>query len=332
MRFGTFLHGLQYPGADHGEALRGLVEAAVASEAAGFDEVWLAEHHFIPLGVCPQAATLAGHLLGRTTRISVGTAVSVLSSQHPVALAEQAALLDQVSGGRFALGVGRGGPWVDLEVFGTGLPRFERGFAEALDLLVRWLTSERVAADGEFFRFREVRVVPQPATRPHPPIRVACTSAATLDIAAARGLPVLLGMELDDRQRRELLDRYTATAQRHGHDGAADHAAVVLGFVARSRAEAEQVLRPALLEWLERGVGAYVSLVPRSAGRDLAAYVDRLLALSPIGSEGECCERLAEIAAGTGLDHVLLFPEGAGSREATLDNLAHLANAVSGMG
>jgi alkanesulfonate monooxygenase SsuD/methylene tetrahydromethanopterin reductase-like flavin-dependent oxidoreductase (luciferase family) len=73
----------------------------------------------------------------------------VPAAWHPVALAEQAALLDQVSAGRFLLGVGRGGPWVELEVFGTGLERYERGFAEGLDLLLAALSGRPVSAAGE---------------------------------------------------------------------------------------------------------------------------------------------------------------------------------------
>ena len=99
----------------------------------------------MPYGVCPSAVTLAGLLLGRTRRIRVGTAVSVLPNAHPVALGEQAALLHLASGGRFSLGVGRGGPWVDLEVFGTGLDAYEKDFPESLDLLLRWLREPRVA-------------------------------------------------------------------------------------------------------------------------------------------------------------------------------------------
>lgn len=104
--------------------------AAVAAEDAGFGDVWVAEHHFRSYGICPSAITLAGYLLGATRRIAVGTAVSV-STQHPVTLAEQAALLDQVSGGRFRLasaGVARGSTsrssvpaWTDeLGVHGGG--------------------------------------------------------------------------------------------------------------------------------------------------------------------------------------------------------------------
>jgi alkanesulfonate monooxygenase SsuD/methylene tetrahydromethanopterin reductase-like flavin-dependent oxidoreductase (luciferase family) len=161
MRVGAFVLSAQFPGQGQGEPLHRAVRTAETAEAAGLDSVWLAEHHFVPYGVCPSAVTLAALLLGRTRRIGVGTAVSVLPNAHPVALGEQSALLHLTSGGRFTLGVGRGGPWVDLEVLGGGLDAYEHGFPEALDLLLRWLREKRVGADGERYRFREVDVVPR---------------------------------------------------------------------------------------------------------------------------------------------------------------------------
>lgn len=190
--------------------LRDTVEAVVAAEEAGFDDAWIAEHHFMSYGVCPSAVTLAGVALGRTSRIGVGTAVSVLSTRHPVDLAEQAAVLDQLSGGRFTLGVGRGGPWVDLEVFGTGPARFERGFPESLDLLCAALAGDTVAADGEFFHFREVPMVPAVRLRPV----VACTSPQTVALTAERGLPMLLGMHIGDEEKAAMLRDYRAAAVR----------------------------------------------------------------------------------------------------------------------
>ncbi|MGH3718491.1 MAG: LLM class flavin-dependent oxidoreductase [Pseudonocardiaceae bacterium] len=153
MRFGAFLLAAQFPGQDHATVLDSTVAAAFAAEEAGFDDVWVAEHHFMSYGICPCAITLAGHLLGATRRIAVGTVVSVLSTRHPVALAEQAALLDQLSGGRLRLGVGRGGPWIDLEVFGTGLDRYQNAFPESLDLLLAALTRPNIAAHGPHFRY-----------------------------------------------------------------------------------------------------------------------------------------------------------------------------------
>jgi alkanesulfonate monooxygenase SsuD/methylene tetrahydromethanopterin reductase-like flavin-dependent oxidoreductase (luciferase family) len=163
---GVFLLSAQFPGQGHAEALERTVSATVAAEHAGLDSVWLAEHHFVPYGVCPDAATLAGLLLGRTRRVRIGTAVSVLPTHHPVRLGEQAALLHLTSGGRFTLGVGRGGPWVDLAVFGGGAEAYERGFPESLDLLLRWLRSSRVGASGSRYNFPEVAVVPRATERP----------------------------------------------------------------------------------------------------------------------------------------------------------------------
>jgi alkanesulfonate monooxygenase SsuD/methylene tetrahydromethanopterin reductase-like flavin-dependent oxidoreductase (luciferase family) len=205
VRVGVFLLAGRFPGQDDGAALRRARDAVVHAEAAGFDDAWIAEHHFMSYGTCPSAITFAAHALGATSRIRVGTAVSVLSTTHPVALAEQVALLDQMTEGRLWLGVGRGGPWVDLEVFGTGLPRYERGFAESLDLLLACLTRPSVAASGEHFAFGEVPIVPRPRTRPYPPVAVACTSTETVGLAAARGLPMLLGMDIDDDHKAGVL-------------------------------------------------------------------------------------------------------------------------------
>jgi alkanesulfonate monooxygenase SsuD/methylene tetrahydromethanopterin reductase-like flavin-dependent oxidoreductase (luciferase family) len=221
------------------------MDYARTAETAGFDGVWLAEHHFISYGVCPSAVAPAGFLLGRTTRLRVGTAAAILSTWHPVALAEETVLLDTVSGGRFDLGVARGGPWVDLEVFGTGLHRYTTGFPESLDLLLDTLSGRStVAAHGTCFRFREVAVVPRP---PRPtPVWVAATSPSTVDIAAARGLPLPLGMH-GDNTAKAAINRYAQTVIAAGHHpGTPAHASAHLAHVADTVEDAEAALRAAL--------------------------------------------------------------------------------------
>ncbi|MFI5838574.1 LLM class flavin-dependent oxidoreductase [Catenuloplanes sp. NPDC051500] len=217
-RLGLFLLGA------HGPA--SIPRLARAAEDAGLDDVWLAEHHFTAYGTLPSATVAAGHALGVTRRIEVGTAACVLPNRHPVSLGEEAALLHELSGGRFRLGVARGGPWVDLEVFGTGLPYREQGFPEALDLLREWLSgASRVGADGDFHSFREVTVSPRVTM----PVWVAATSAATVSVAARRGLPLLLGIDADISQKRDMLALWDSTAAAHGHDPArAEHASVHL--------------------------------------------------------------------------------------------------------
>ena len=191
MRVGTFVLAAQFPGQGQGETLHRAVRSAEVAEEAGLDAVWLAEHHFVPYGVCPSAVTLAALLLGRTRRIRVGTAVSVLPTAHPVALGEQAALLHLTSGGRFTLGVGRGGPWVDLEVFGSGLRAYEQGFPNRSICSCAGCASPASAGLGERFAFREVAVVPRPAEildggpdDACPEVIVACTSPRSVRLAA----------------------------------------------------------------------------------------------------------------------------------------------------
>ncbi|OUC92839.1 LLM class flavin-dependent oxidoreductase [Streptosporangium minutum] len=343
MRIGVFLVAAGFPGRRPGEVLRDTVEAVAAAEDAGFDDAWIAEHHFMSYGVCPSAVTLAGVALGRTSRIRVGTAVSVLSARHPVDLAEQAAVLDQVSGGRFTLGVGRGGPWVDLEVFGTGLARFERGFAESLDLLCAALGRETVAADGEFFRFREVPMVPAVRLRPV----VACTSPETVALAAERGLPMLLGMHIGDEEKAAMLRHYRRTAVRPpatGGPGGREpggsvagpagpslpgHVAAVVGHVGDSTAQVAEELREAMPRWLEPGLAGYVPVDGRARPRrDIPAYVDFLCDAHPVGSPGRCVEKITRTAEATGLRHLMLMVEGAGEQARTLENIRRLGAEV----
>ncbi|QYC45939.1 Alkanal monooxygenase alpha chain [Nonomuraea coxensis DSM 45129] len=319
MRTGIFVVAAQFPGREAGRVLADAVELVVAAEEAGFDDAWVAEHHFMSYGVCPSATTLMAVAAGRTTRIGLGTAVSVLSTQHPVALAEQAAMLHHLSGGRFTLGVGRGGPWVDLEVFGTGLERYERGFAESLDLLLAALSGERVAADGEFFRFREVRVVPRAPLRPV----VACTSPASVALAAARGLPMLLGLHVGDEEKAAAVAAYEKHAAAGGERARrVRHVAAAVGHVADSTARAVRELKESMPRWLGPGLAGYrpVDGRPRPS-RDVGAYVDLLTRIHPVGSPEHCAETILRTAERTGIGHVILLVEGIGEHRRTLENI-----------
>jgi alkanesulfonate monooxygenase SsuD/methylene tetrahydromethanopterin reductase-like flavin-dependent oxidoreductase (luciferase family) len=326
VRFDVFLLAGQFPGIGHAETLANALSYATAAERAGFDGVWVAEHHFLSYGVCPSALAFAGHLLGRTDRLRVGTAACVLSNRHPVALAEEAVLLDELSGGRLDLGVARGGPWVDLEVFGTGLPRYDSGFTESVDLLLAWLSgTERVGADGAHFAFRPVRVVPRP--RRPVPVWVAATSAPTVELAAARGLPLLLGMHAATDEKRSLIDHYGRSRASQPH-ASAPHASAHLAFVADSTREAREVLCRAMPAWLAT-TGGYERIDgSRGPDRDPHRYLEHLMGIHPVGTPELCVERLATSITQTGVRRVLLMVEGAGDAARTLDNIARLGTEV----
>lgn len=318
-RFGVFLVSGRFPGQEDADVLRRSVDAAVAAEQAGFDDVWFAEHHFMPYGVCPSAITLAAYVLGRTERISVGTAVSVLSTVHPVALAEQWSMLAAVSGGRLRIGVGRGGPWQDLEVFGTGLSRYETGFEESLDLLLTAMTSETVSAAGAHFRFREVPMVPRPRRAPR--LVVACGDAGSraVRLAADRGLPMLLGLHADDDAKIEVLAAYGESAG-HGH---------VSTVMCQVGEDAVDIVRSALPGNLKEGFAGHVYLNgKRGIEKDPVAYTDLLCEIHPIGSAEYCVERLETSLRRTGVSHVIMMVEASGTPEGTLENIARIGAEV----
>src|SRR5690606_20936653 len=156
------------------------------------------------------------------------------STAHPVALAEQAALLDQVSAGRFRLGVGRGQPLVDLEVFGT-LDRYEQGDADALDRLLAAVRGGGVRADRPAVGLGGGAVVPGQRRGPGRAGLRAGTAEAAPGPAAGRGLPVRLGM----RQRRQGqaagLERYAELRERAGGGPVGGHVAASVAHVADTR-------------------------------------------------------------------------------------------------
>ncbi|RSS82867.1 LLM class flavin-dependent oxidoreductase [Streptomyces sp. WAC06614] len=338
MRVGAFVLAAQFPGQGAGEALHRAVRTAEVAEESGLDSVWLAEHHFVPYGVCPSAVTLAALLLGRTRRLRVGTAVSVVPNTHPVALAEQAALLHLTSGGRFTLGVGRGGPWVDLEVFGGGLEAYEHSFPEALELITRWLSEPRVGAAGEHFAFREVAVVPRAsealdADAAAPEVVVACTTPTSVRLAAERGLPMLLGMHCGDEEKASMVALWRETARAAGHPPSlvaeAGHVSAGVCQLADRTADARESLLKALPGWLKQGLDAHVTVDGRHrAMRDPVAYTELLCSLHPVGTPRLAADRLAVTAERTGITRFALLTEGSGDLAATEENVRRLGAEV----
>ena len=137
-------------------------------DRAGFDSIWLTEHHFTDDGYLPSMLTTAAAIAARTRRVTIGTFVLLVPFFHPLKLAEDAAVVDVISGGRLRLGLGLG--YRAEEFDGFGIPREERlgRTIETIEILKRAWTGERFSFDGKYFQFRDVRVLPPPASKPHP--------------------------------------------------------------------------------------------------------------------------------------------------------------------
>jgi len=161
-------------------------------DRASYDAVWLAEHHFSSFSVCPSVHMVGVLAAARTTRLRIGTGVSLAPFYHPLRLAEEVALLDQLSGGRVNWGAGRGFARVEFENFGVPPEESTSRFHEAVDIVLRAWTEERLTFAGKHFSFEGVEVLPKPMQQPHPPVWMAATSEGAIEWAAGRGFSILM--------------------------------------------------------------------------------------------------------------------------------------------
>jgi alkanesulfonate monooxygenase SsuD/methylene tetrahydromethanopterin reductase-like flavin-dependent oxidoreductase (luciferase family) len=249
MRFGFFD---QLPCADgHSERQRylDLLAQIDLGEVLGFDTVWLGELHFSrafsiladPLMVLAAAAQ-------RTTRIRLGTAVTLLPLHNPVKIAEEAAVADILSDGRLEFGVGRG--TAPIHYAGYDIPQEESRdrFEEALDFIVQAWTQKSFSFQGKYFRARDLTVVPSPVQKPHPLVRIAANSPDTFPLAARRRLPIFATPLINppDKLKAGLsVYREALPAGTHG-----DTALAFPVHVTTSRAQARQECEASLLHFL----------------------------------------------------------------------------------
>ena len=157
------------------------------AEELGFENCWLTEHHFTDDGYNPSLLTAAAAIAGQTSRIRIGSYVLLLPFIHPLRAAEDIALVDIVSNGRFDLGVGQGYSYHEFN--GFCIDRGTRGarYRENIDIMRRLFTEERVTYDGKFTQLADVRLSPKTIQQPHPPVWVGARGPKAIARAARDG-------------------------------------------------------------------------------------------------------------------------------------------------
>ncbi len=185
---------------DLGTVYARAIERIEIMDRTGYDAVWLAEHHFSSFSVCPSVHMMGTLAAARTRRLRIGTAVSLAPFYHPLRLAEEVALLDQLSGGRVNWGAGRGFARVEFTAFGVPPEESASRFQETVEIVLKAWTEERLSFTGKHFRFDEVEVLPKPAQRPHPPVWLAASSEPAIDWAAGRGYSIMMDPHSSSRE------------------------------------------------------------------------------------------------------------------------------------
>jgi alkanesulfonate monooxygenase SsuD/methylene tetrahydromethanopterin reductase-like flavin-dependent oxidoreductase (luciferase family) len=226
-----------------------------AADAAGFSGYHLAEHHATPLGMAPSPALFLTAAAQRTRRIRLGPLVYLLPLYHPLRLIEEVCMLDNLSGGRLDLGVGRGVSPYELGYFGVDAAKSRAIFNEALAILIAGLTQARLTFEGEHYQYHDVPMELQPLQQPYPPLWYPTNNPESVMYAARHGYHfVSLGPAAGVRQ---LVDIYWQTWKVHrqapdrlnGHVAAPKVGVVRQVFVADTDAEALATTRAAHRDW-----------------------------------------------------------------------------------
>lgn len=192
------------------------VEQAVYAEGMGFDRVWAVEHHGLKWYAHMSAPEVfLSHVSARTSRIRIGHGVVCMAFNynHPVRVAERAATLDILSGGRLDLGAGRGGTEEETSFCGVDKSTTKAQVEESLRMVSRMWLDDRFEWH-ESFEIRPHHLVPGPIQRPHPPLFLACSHAETVAQAAEYGVGALvLGFQGPEAvaDMRKLYDEACAT-------------------------------------------------------------------------------------------------------------------------
>lgn len=164
------------------------------ADRIGLDYAWEVEHHFLEEyshSSAPEVFFGAVSQRTRNIRIAHGVRLLPFNFNHPIKVAEQAAVLDIMSNGRLELGTGRSTTAQELDGFGVDYDRTRAEVRESLDIIVKAWTDEILEYDGKLIKVPPRRVVPKPIQKPHPPMWMACTALESYAMAGDRGLGVL---------------------------------------------------------------------------------------------------------------------------------------------
>ena len=284
------------------------VRLGQACERLGYDSAWANDHittqHYVrrlfpdtPPAFYEVLVTLTA-VATATTRLRVGTALLVLPMREPVYLAKQAATLDQLSGGRFVLGVGVGAYREEFLAWGPRLAGVRRGerMDEGLEALARLFTERTATYEGRHYAFRDVELFPKPAQAPFP-VYVGGHNMETVERAARWGSGWLPGWRPFE-ELRERIARLRERAAALGRDPAAIEMAPQFSLTIAKTDEAAEA------RYMRSGLVAHRKSLAYT-GRDLSRQVEANL----VGSPATILAKIARLEA-IGVQHccALMIP------------------------
>lgn len=235
MNFGLFTDIFVRDGMTQAEAFTEALDEIDTIEQLGMDEIWLAEHHFNPQrGLATSPLVIASAIAARTSRIRIGLGVQVLPLANPLRLAEEAAIVDQISQGRLDFGVGRSGFRKTYQSYNIDYENSRDMFLESLEVLKAAWTEEHFSHEGEYYTFHDANVTPKPYQQPYPPIPIAAQSADSFPLAGRLGHPILIRATGDISRIQESMSKYWEAREEAGFTGPEDVILRIATYVAET--------------------------------------------------------------------------------------------------
>jgi alkanesulfonate monooxygenase SsuD/methylene tetrahydromethanopterin reductase-like flavin-dependent oxidoreductase (luciferase family) len=213
MDFGLFYY-CQGRGVPHDQAYHEMLAEIALAEGLGFGECWFAEHHFTDYSLLPSPNLMIASAVQRTHRIRFGNYVNAMSFHHPLRLAAEAAMLDNLARGRFDFGVGKGVRPGEFAKLGLN---FEDGVAmteEAVEIVLKVWTQDTCSHTGRFWSFPELSLRPRVYQQPHPPLHEVASRPASVARVGAKGWPVAMHFTPTEVVAQAVQDYQAALATR----------------------------------------------------------------------------------------------------------------------
>jgi alkanesulfonate monooxygenase SsuD/methylene tetrahydromethanopterin reductase-like flavin-dependent oxidoreductase (luciferase family) len=331
MKFGL-MYEIQIPGPHYPGIVKDTYNQVMAqvilAEEIGFEHFWTVEHHFLTeFSYCPAPEVLYGAVSQRTSKIRIGHAVALLPPQynHPIRVAERAAVLDILSDGRVDLGTGRSTTLIEMGGFGIDPEQTRAMWEEALSIIPRMWLEDPFSHEGHYFKIPPRSVIPKPVQQPHPPLWMACSQPDSFTIAGRKGIGALcfnIGQPEELQRRVQLYREGIRRAEPVGAFITNQVAALGLIHCAETDQRAREIGGPAgvwmlnkSLElyrpWQEQGAtipDSYKFAVSAVQGERTGRSLDELIEGGTfcLGNPDTCIRILKKFQA-AGVDQVLCF-------------------------
>ncbi len=283
MQFGLFYLGGS-PREQHAREYEEILEQAEYADELGFDNIWLSEHHGSNYGTVPSPQILAAAIAQRTKRIRIGVAVSILTFQHPVRVAEDWAMIDNLSNGRLDFGAGRGYQPREFRMMGADPETSREVFAEALDIVLGLWEHGRFSYAGKHFTVDDAEIFPKPIQKPVP-LWIAALSPPTYKLVAEKGANILMTPLLSPMEE---LKEKALEARQVLIDGGRDPESIIfplsmVAYVAPTREQARAEMEPALGWHFKRILELYPGVRGQPIEKGYEAYADPMKQLEALG-------------------------------------------------